>query len=456
MVLRTGSPSDDTLVGTSGDDSLYGFDLKDLLYGKAGNDLLDGGSGTDTLYGGYGNDTLIGELDGDLLYGNAGNDVMQLNSVVYHGGGKGWGGEGDDLLGAFDTGEVWANGGAGNDTLGLYWYNTTPGAGARIDISTGSGVALSSLRNKAHFTSIEHLIALTGGGDDTVTGGAKTDAIDVGAGANTVDAREGNDTVSYQLGQTNVLDGGLGDDTLIVHAGSSPVYFIVDLYDGDVDDGQLSSIRGFEHYTVYGGSQNDIIALGNASDRARGGDGQDTILGLGGKDTIHGDSGDDHLVGGDGADALFGERGNDVLEGDAGNDRLYGGFNNDELYGGDGKDILSGGKGTDTLFGGAGADEFVFLANEDGWDVIADFTSGEDKIKLTAATLGVFAPPLGQLQAEDLPIGGLRTDPGIFVLVYDATTDRTDLQWTDNGHGTFSLMRFEGNVSLAASDIYLI
>lgn len=456
MVFRTGTAYRDNLLGTVDDDTLYGFDQNDRLTGDAGNDFLNGGTGSDVVFGGAGNDTLIGDLGGDRLYGGDGNDWLQLNDPVYHGGSQGWGGNGDDFFGAFDTGDVWAYGGGGRDTLGLFWLNNLSGAGAHIDISTGSGVALSALGNHAYFTSIERLVVLTGPGDDTLVGRNLDDVIDAGAGANQVDGKAGNDTIGYQLGSANTLDGGLGVDTLVVWAGANPVYFIVDTYDGDVDDGQLSSIHGFERYTVYGGSQADIISMGNSADAAWGYAGQDTLFGMGGKDSLYGGDGDDQLIGGDGADQLNGGRHNDRLEGGAGNDALFGGTQYDELYGGDGNDRLNGGDGTDTLTGGDGADVFRFNTPNPGWDLITDFTTGEDRIEYMAASLGVFAPPLGQLQAEDMPVGGLRTDPGIFVLVYDPITNQTDLQWTDDGHGTFSLMRFEGNVTLSASDIYLI
>jgi Ca2+-binding RTX toxin-like protein len=88
-----------------------------------------------------------------------------------------------------------------------------------------------------------------------------------------------------------------------------------------------------------------------------------------------------------GHDLLHGGNGNDVVNGFAGDDRLEGGLGNDRLV---------GGLGHDELFGGAGHDVFIFtqLADSrhamrsDGWkvlpDLIGDFTSGEDKIDLSA------------------------------------------------------------------------
>ena len=59
---------------------------------------------------------------------------------------------------------------------------------------------------------------------------------------------------------------------------------------------------------------------------------------------------------------------------------------------GTGSDDLSGGAGDHSMTGGAGDDSFVFAAMTDlgsaaGCDVIVDFTSGDDKIDLTALHL---------------------------------------------------------------------
>ena len=55
-----------------------------------------------------------------------------------------------------------------------------------------------------------------------------------------------------------------------------------------------------------------------------------------------------------------------------------------KIFGSAGSDTLGGGKGNDTLTGGDGEDIFVYEA---GKDVITDYTSGEDKISLTAAAI---------------------------------------------------------------------
>ncbi|MEG4837647.1 calcium-binding protein, partial [Microcoleus sp. B9-D4] len=74
--------------------------------------------------------------------------------------------------------------------------------------------------------------------------------------------------------------------------------------------------------------------------------------------------------------------GADILGGCAGNDTLFGGADNDTLTGGKGNDLLDGGMGNDSLIGGSGNDIFALKAGE-GFDIIADFTLGQDLIGLS-------------------------------------------------------------------------
>ena len=67
-----------------------------------------------------------------------------------------------------------------------------------------------------------------------------------------------------------------------------------------------------------------------------------------------------------------------------------GGSGNDRLVGGNGIDRLTGGVGNDTLTGGLGNDIFQINTGV-GRDVITDYTSREDRIKL-----------LGGLTSNDL------------------------------------------------------
>ncbi|POA35763.1 MULTISPECIES: serralysin family metalloprotease [unclassified Pseudomonas] len=78
--------------------------------------------------------------------------------------------------------------------------------------------------------------------------------------------------------------------------------------------------------------------------------------------------------------------------GGSGNDLLIGNSVANELKGGAGNDIIYGAGGADKLWGGSGSDTFVFAASSDSKpgaaDQILDFTSGLDKIDLSAITNG--------------------------------------------------------------------
>ncbi|MBD2314037.1 hypothetical protein H6G20_20415 [Desertifilum sp. FACHB-1129] len=121
MLVITGTPGDDTLIGTlqsevifanagddwiegvggnnilygdQGNDSIFGGLGDDILYGNGGDDWLEGGEGNDILFGGHGNDTLIGGLGNNRLSGDAGNDLLQS----FNGSDTLTGGVGDDTF----------------------------------------------------------------------------------------------------------------------------------------------------------------------------------------------------------------------------------------------------------------------------------------------------------------------------------------------------------------------
>lgn len=123
-----------------------------------------------------------------------------------------------------------------------------------------------------------------------------------------------------------------------------------------------------------------------------------------------------------GKDLVIGGYWDDLSAGGGGNDTLRGFGGHDTLSGGQGADRLNGGPGADVLIGGAGADQFVFDKMWGTWgvddriDTITDFTSGVDKIRLTAPEfhdLGGHGP---------LPAHRLLLAPGSAeraVLIYD-------------------------------------
>lgn len=106
------------------------------------------------------------------------------------------------------------------------------------------------------------------------------------------------------------------------------------------------------------------------------------------------------IFGGSKADTIYGGNGNDSIDGGTGNDKLFGGAGNDSLF---------GEVGDDTLTGGAGKDVFVY-GSGDGYDIITDYTAGQDKIKISSGTISttsysgsnvVFAVGTGMLTVQN-------------------------------------------------------
>ncbi len=155
--------------------------------------------------------------------------------------------------------------------------------------------------------------------------------------------------------------------------------------------------------TVYGNEGNDRLygetgGGETGSDLIYGGDGHDNLY----LDYQHspGDNRDDTGYGGAGNDNLYGYGGDDLLDGGDDNDRLYGGLGDDSLVGGAGDDDFYGEEGADTLTGGDGDDDFwytnpVVHSSAASYDVIEDFTQGEDKIWVVGYTAIAAGAPSG-------------------------------------------------------------
>ena len=314
------------------------------VYGRIGNLIVARDTIIENVIAGYGNDEVIGNFvnnilegrDGsDELYGMAGNDILI-------------GGRGGDKL----------NGGAGNDTASY------AGSDSRVDVRLSGSVV-----NHGHATgdtliNIENLIGsayndilagngqanmLTGnagndllwgsGGDDLLTGGAGADRFQGGPGIDTVTYTDSAEGVTVRLDSLSAYGGDAAGDTF-------PYRVDVAYMDADGVE-QIDSLPDVEN--LKGSAHNDVLA----------GDRRDNVL--------DGGAGDDTLYGGPGG----------------GDDVIAGGTGDDSLFGGQGADTLTGGPGDDRLVGGPGDDVLVFAPGE-GADTVTDFTSGSDKIDLTA------------------------------------------------------------------------
>ncbi|GGE55347.1 serralysin [Agaricicola taiwanensis] len=296
-----------------------------LAPGNIANALLhdnDPRSLIENAVGGSGDDIMIGNDADNRLTGGLGADVMD--------GGAGW-----DAADYSDADPI----------------SSSQGGRLVADLMTSGSNNGEATGDRYH--SIEELIgsrhndSLRGDDDDNIVrGGAGHDELHGRGGDDALYGGDGNDSFSGGLGADH-LDGGSGQDTArYVTAEATDAFgtgLTVDLIDFGANTGEAEGDSYHSIENVMGSNYHDII---------RGTDAANGIRGNGGDDLIDGRGGDDSLLGCDG------------------------------------DDILIGGLGADTLNGGAGADVFAYLSAAESTaakrDTITGFTSGEDRIDLTA------------------------------------------------------------------------
>ncbi|MCE7914935.1 MAG: heme peroxidase [Nitrosomonas sp. PRO4] len=355
-------------VGTPGDDNLVGTPGNDTLDGLGGNDTLNGLGGVDLLIGGPGNDTFIVDTTTDTLTELAGGGIDTVQSSVTFTLGA-------QLENLLLTGAAAINGtgnGAANVLTGNSNNNTLNGLGGADTLNGQGGVdtLIGGTGNDTFIvdTTTDTLTELAGGGTDTVqssvtftlgaqlenltlTGAAAINGTGNGV-ANILTGNAGNNTLSG-LGGNDSLNGQGGVDTLI-GGGGNDIYIVDTTTDivTELAGGGADTVQSSVTYTL--GAQLERLTLTGAA-----------------------------AVNGTGNGAA------NIITGNASNNVLSGLGGNDTINGGNGNDNLTGAAGTDTLTGGLNADTFVYLAtlahsNGAGRDIITDFTSGSDRINLSA------------------------------------------------------------------------
>lgn len=421
-----GTDDPETLLGTTGSETISGLGGNDTIDANDGNDTVLGGSGDDRIEGGYGNDRLFGgdgddriecEYGADWLYGGAGNDSFALYSFSGLGRDRVYGGADDDRLFASELVNGLYDGGTGVDAFTLFWYDVDDPVSGSVATGFSDGTVSWTL------IGVERLDITVGNGDDTIAGGDGSDQISVLGGANTVDAGAGSDSVFYAAGMANILDGGDGNDRLLVvsHDTIAGGGFTFDASGVDATDGFGSILANFERFLVSGTSYADTLTGGARRDRLDGRDGDDLLSGM------HGD------------------------------DRLLGLDDNDDLRGGAGNDTLIGGAGQDTLNGGDGADTFILRQTGQG-DVIEDFSATQgDRIAIRSGVTGGLLDP-GPLQTGDLVYGSPGAGNPVFVLVSDGPDGPSQLFWDADGGGVGAaelLVTILGPPDVVADAIFL-
>lgn len=387
------------LIGSPGNDEIFGDAGNDALHGNEGADMMDGGDDDDTLHGDEGDDFLRGGCDdsgADHSYGDAGDDVFDETASQDYGYLGGLGGCSSDV-----TGDDFLDGGLGIDTVdyGNRSGDVTVRLPSLVSSSTGytTGNGDPSIPENDTLSWMEN--AVTGWGDDNLTGNTKNNVLDPGPdGDDEVAGMSGIDTLAFltsdcpvEVNLQNVGRDGRGIIQTYTRVGCS----------------SSSEMRVWGIENVRGSEYDDTIQ-GNAwVNRIEGGDGEDTLSGMAGndwfvegsddryEDDIDGGLGRDtvdysgrgydwddegvvvsldgmgnpavedfittleHVVGSSGYDYIRGTELPNTLKGLGGEDEIYGLAGNDIIDGGDDTDTLSGGDGDDILDGGVDSDADV-------------------------------------------------------------------------------------------------
>ena len=186
--LHSTSRGADLIRGGSGADLVKGGGGADAMYGGLDNDTAGGGPGNDKFFGEAGNERLSGGEGGDEIHGGAGDDIdldgdQQIDQI--------YGEEGNDL-------EV--DGDHGNDLL----YG---GPGDDGGPPTSENLQHHGLRGEGGENQVY-------GEDGADTMDAQT-AVDLGGAREEIFGGAGDDTITAADGLVDVIDCGLGLDTVV-------------------------------------------------------------------------------------------------------------------------------------------------------------------------------------------------------------------------------------------------
>ncbi|USX11945.1 hypothetical protein NHH88_19845 [Oxalobacteraceae bacterium OTU3CAMAD1] len=396
-VVLTNTISGETATLTSIETVAFADGVKTMaaLLDNQASEFADFLTGTD------GDDTIDGQGGVDLMAGGLGDDRYVLDS-------------GKDVIDEKD--------GAGIDTAALAFK----AAGIyMMDANVDNAIVTSAAS-----------VAVN------VTGNALDNVITGNAAANTLAGLAGNDMLDGGAG-ADKLAGGAGDDSYRVdNAGDVVTEAAADGTD-TVGTSLASYTLSANVENLSGPASGAFNGTGNVLNNIiDGGLGNDTLAGLGGNDTLRGGVGNDTLLGGDGDDRLEGGLGVNLIDGGAGADTaiapadfgaytvtrpnatdtvlvnktggdsitlrniervLFNGVSmtidevqrniksvgNDFLAGGDGADTMDGGAGADRLAGGQGDDTYIV---DNAADVIDEAVGGgTDRAHVAFAAAGTYA-----------------------------------------------------------------
>ena len=401
-----GSDYADVLIGTSFNDELYGGDGFDLLRGGAGNDLLDGGanSGPSVAVLPTAGPTREDALPIDHFFTLADDPNIFNSTTVPHA----------TLKVDVKTRDAEFD----QETKRYVAMNVAAGATLTIDVDGA-------------FFSVDTRVAIYDANGNLLASNDDGDALDPGstnfadsllsftfasAGTYYVEVtsfiaasnQQSSFLVNFSLTSasvptSDVLEGGTGNDTYIVHSSNDA---IIEQVGGGID-----TVRSDVSYVLSSNVENL------------------TLTGLG---AING-------------------------TGNAAANTIVGNASSNVLSGAGGKDVLNGGAGNDVLNGGAGADRFIFdsaLNGSNNVDRLADFSAVDDTIALDRTIFTQLAT--GTLAGSRFFAGAAAHDADDRI-IYDSATGNIYYDADGNGAGAQILFaQLTPGTALTTSDFLVL
>lgn len=396
--IHAGSADHGGLAYLSADLSDYGITLRaenesGLVKGSNKDDILIATASEDRLRGGAGQDTFVfiqeplateGHL-GAVLDFNPTEDVLDLSGLPLF-----------QSVAQLTIVPL-------NDGARLYY------AGFSVDIYSAAGTPLQAsdfstamVWNTAHAPVAVHdpLYHV----DLTIWGTMELDALEGGGGNDILFALNGNDYLDGKSGADNMNGGPASDIYIVDNLGDR----VIESRRWEGQDHVFSSVSFWLKSTHV----EDLTLTGTGDLRGIGNGLVNIITGNAGDNILDGGAQNDRLIGGGGDDIYFVRAPQDVIIEAAGQGqdtvKAYRSFKlpdhvenlhlkttfdfngvgntlDNEIVGTNGDNVLIGREGNDILRGQGGADTFVFdrtLDSHRNRDIIVDFTSGEDLLKL--------------------------------------------------------------------------
>lgn len=253
----------------------------------------------------------------------------------------------------------------GNDTVTL---NEASGALPRSNLFGGIGndVLTGGSGSDMLFGQSGNDTLLGKGGADALFGGTENDTLTGGDADDQVFGESGNDRMVWNLGDdTDLNEGGAGDDTVEVNGGSGAEVFTTTANGTRVRFDRLDPAP----FSIDIGTSENLVLNANGGNDSSSATGNLAALI---KITVDGGTGNDTILGGNGVDVLLGGDGDDFIDGQQGNDVALLGAGNDTFQWdpGDGSDVVEGQSGSDRmLFNGSAGNE-IFTASANGGRVV--------------------------------------------------------------------------------------